>query len=111
MDKEDHGAEVSWNDANAYCQGLSLAGYSAWRLPKADELRAMYDTTSKGNIRGGIQLSGWDVWSGTHYGSDVAMHVAVSFGIGQSGRTADRALRRALCVRRDGDQAKPGRQQ
>jgi hypothetical protein len=33
---------ISWNDANAYCNNLTLYGYSDWRMPTQEELLTMY---------------------------------------------------------------------
>lgn len=33
---------ISWTSANAYCQNLTLYGYSDWRMPTIEELETMY---------------------------------------------------------------------
>lgn len=35
--------KMNWNDALRYCQGLSLAGHSDWRLPDIDTLMSLVD--------------------------------------------------------------------
>ncbi len=41
--KEDGGKGVLWKDALSYCENLSLAGESDWRLPNAKELQSIVD--------------------------------------------------------------------
>jgi len=36
---------LGWEDALAYCENLSWAGYDDWRLPNAKELHGILDTT------------------------------------------------------------------
>ncbi len=39
----DDGEERNWDDAKAYCEGLTLAGHSDWRLPNRHELFQLVD--------------------------------------------------------------------
>jgi tetratricopeptide (TPR) repeat protein len=104
--KQDNGsALVDWNQANAYCQSLSLGGYSGWRLPTEAELITIYDKTQDVNgmhIKGGIKLSSQWVWIGSSAGEADYITFrtgrrAHAFSLGVGGHT------RALCVRRSGE--------
>jgi hypothetical protein len=41
--KDDSGVGMNWQDALAYAEGLSCAGYDDWRLPNAKELQSIVD--------------------------------------------------------------------
>jgi len=43
--KADSGKGMSWQEALAYAEGLTLAGHSDWRLPNAKELQSLVDYT------------------------------------------------------------------
>ena len=38
-------APYNWDNALAYCNGLSLAGHTGWRLPNVKELQSILDVT------------------------------------------------------------------
>ncbi|MGA9063175.1 MAG: DUF1566 domain-containing protein [Terracidiphilus sp.] len=73
---KDNGENVTWGKAMKYCQNLSLAGYSDWRLPSIDELQGIYDDSGftaphpkdltpvlAGRAQGGLLLTGAREWS------------------------------------------------
>ncbi len=100
--RKDNGEDVAWAQAKDYCENLTLAGYSNWRLPEIDELAAIYDHTQNVNgwhIKGGIQLTGWS-WANTAgQNSTEAWFFGFNDGTRASVRNEDGRLR-ALCVRR-----------
>jgi hypothetical protein len=64
---KDGGSEMSWNQADAYCENLELAGQTDWRLPTLDELKTLYDRSLKKQYKAKepIELESATVWSGT----------------------------------------------
>ncbi len=71
-----------WTDANSYCEGLSYAGFSDWRLPTKEELQVM--CANKQNI-GGF-ASNWVYWSGSLIvGNEDGRHWVVNFNNCQAG--------------------------
>lgn len=43
--KSDSGSGIDWDSAISYCEDLSLASHSDWRLPNAKELHSILDYT------------------------------------------------------------------
>jgi hypothetical protein len=101
--RQDNGQDVNWNQASDYCRNLNFASHRDWRLPKIDELAALYDKNQDVNrrhIRGGIRLAGWFGWSssagnrsGEAWGVDFLSGGRYSDPIGDSQNGL------ALCVR------------
>jgi len=73
---KDNGNDIKWGNAMKYCQNLSLAGYSDWRLPSIEELEGIYDDSGfnaphpkdvvlalAGRAKGGLLLTGAREWS------------------------------------------------
>jgi len=63
-------------DAVRYCRNLTYAGYSDWRLPDIDTLKAQY---SQRSLFSGVN---WLYWSSTLYSyGGVAYRVDMSNGV------------------------------
>lgn len=64
------GEAVSWKEAVAYCQGLTLAGFDDWRLPDSDELQTIihhlsYNPVIDVRVFPDTEASGY--WTATPY--------------------------------------------
>jgi hypothetical protein len=98
---KDNGADVNIGQAQNYCRGLKLGGFSDWRLPTIDELTAIYDRGSKKQYKtkGPIELSGLVILSGTTNDSGEVWSFYFSYG-GKSLASASGhgSAARALCV-------------
>jgi formylglycine-generating enzyme required for sulfatase activity len=99
---EDNGNDLSWNQANNYCESLTLGGHTDWRLPTIDELEGLYDgkLSKQYKASGPIDLTGASVWSGTRNATGDAW----SFNFGFGGKSvaptggACGTVGRALCT-------------
>ena len=100
---QDNGSDMSWDQANAYCENLELDGQTDWRLPKLDELKAVFDRSVKKQYkaRGPIELGAAAVWSGSKNNSGDAW--SLNFFNGGTSMSPTRggcgSAGRALCVR------------
>ena len=115
----DTGRNMSWWQADNYCQHLQLAGHADWRMPTMAELEGIYDETQDVggyHVQGNLHLSG-TIWSSDTGNRD---SVRLLFGFlsgsisahdrGESYIGSDRGYNyrdgygfRALCVCRSGE--------
>jgi hypothetical protein len=77
-----------WTGAIAYCEGLSLGGFSDWRLPKIKELQSIVDMTRATApavymLYFPSTLSS-KYWSSTTYAPMTSVAWAVDFGYGNT---------------------------
>ena len=63
--KADDGVERSWQEAEAYCENLELAGHKDWMLPKADQLEMLIDTAYSPTIDPMFSVKPSYYWSAT----------------------------------------------
>jgi hypothetical protein len=92
--KDDNGKGLSWQEALAYAESATTAGYDDWRLPNAKELQSiadysgvfpamnttMFNLTELTNIKGQVDYPFY--WSGTSNpveGSDGAVEVGTVY--------------------------------
>src|SRR5208283_3647371 len=59
------GSSITLNNALSYCGGLSLGGYSDWRLPNIKELASIIDYMSVAASNTTFFLNGLGFWSST----------------------------------------------
>ena len=105
VQKEDIG-RGDWNDVKGMCETSTLGGYTDWRLPTLEELRAMYNQKDLiGNFYGHDydydSHSYWsEYWSSTQY-SDYYynMYYYIDFYDGESDTDMKSETKSARCVR------------
>ncbi len=55
--RTDNGYDIKWHGADQYCKGLTLGGYTDWRLPEIKELDGIHDPN---NVTGKYTFAGKD---------------------------------------------------
>lgn len=70
--------EMSWTEAMSYCENLTLAGHTDWRLPDNNELRTLKNAASLSDA-----VASW-YWSSTKGDFNVGEILFVEFGRGES---------------------------
>jgi uncharacterized protein (TIGR03437 family) len=95
--KADSGSTLSWEDALRYSEGLSLAGYSDWRLPNVKELQSINEERLASPSLDATYFSGVlasEYWSSTTLVNQPAEAWTVEFAYGiASYRTKTEAVR------------------
>jgi hypothetical protein len=92
---------MNWEDALAWCERLTFAGHSDWRLPNAKELQSIVDysrspdTTNSAAINPLFQtteivntagLKDWAYyWTSTPFGNDQSIYISFGRGMGMMG--------------------------
>jgi hypothetical protein len=102
---DENGSDVNWNQASAYCKGLTLGGFKDWRLGTIEELEGLFDRNLKKQYKakGSINLQSANVWSESK--NTLGDSWLFNFGYGGSsiasgGGGGCGAVGRALCTRR-----------
>lgn len=50
---EDNGQDIDWNNSSAYCEELTLDGFTDWGLATVSQLESLYDPTESYIPEGG----------------------------------------------------------
>lgn len=80
----DPGNEMEYDVALSYCTGLTLYGYSDWKMPTIDELMQMYvDRNQIGSFQSAIY------WSSSHSVSSSNRQLTVNFTNGNTGEASN----------------------
>jgi hypothetical protein len=108
--QQDDGTTRDWATAMTYCDTLTVAGHSDWRLPDNRELIAIADYGTANPAIDTIAFPGTlssYYWTSTEYGLDPtnAWDVVFDIGANDASRTDKTKLHYARCVR--GSQSMP----
>jgi hypothetical protein len=57
----DNGRNVTWQEAEEYCENYRGGGYTDWRMPTLDELKSLYDKNKPGYRQECINIAGREV--------------------------------------------------
>lgn len=85
--REDDGMTYTWEGALSYCEGLSLGGYSDWRLPNVREMQSIVDHTKSTPLIDSTTFPGsiGNYWLSTSYALDGSRAWRINFYDGYVG--------------------------
>ena len=103
MWQQDEGGYMDWEEAITYCEDLSLAGYTDWRLPNIKDLESItddsfYDPAIATNYFPDARRQHY-YWSSTTSASSSSSAWVVGCGIGSVGRHNNSYTNCVRCVR------------
>jgi hypothetical protein len=102
MWQQGEGGLMIWEDAISYCEGLTIARYTDWRLPNIKELESITDDNIDidTNFFPDVNENGmYYYWSSTTLASDSSFAWTVSFSYGQVAHHSKRGNGYVRCVR------------
>nr|MBF0222352.1 DUF1566 domain-containing protein [Desulfobulbaceae bacterium] len=104
----DDGTERIWTEAVKYCEGLELAGYSDWLLPKIFMLEGLIDSGQSPTIDPIFSIKPSYYWSSSESPTSVKSAKYVNFFYGNTYAYSKDNTYYALCVRdSSADKASP----
>ena len=95
-------ATPTWDSALAYCESLSLGGFTDWRLPNLKELKSIADMTISNPSINATYFPNTIAsyyWSSTSYAPDTTSAWLVYFYIGSTNATNKSSTFYVRCVR------------
>ena len=104
----DNGQDIDWNNSSAYCEELTLDGFTDWGLATVVQLESLYDAeqsyipaggTSPVHVRNPILLTSDSVWSSERSGTGSAWYFFFARGYRNSLQLLNPTNGRVLCVR------------
>ena len=97
-----NGGTLTWDAAITFCEGLTYAGYSDWRLPNVRELESIVDaghTSSSINATYFTNTQSNSYWTSTTYVPDTSYAWYVSFSHGYVFDNHKTLVNHVRCVR------------
>jgi len=93
---------ITWEASIVYCETLSHAGFTDWRLPHIKELRSIADSTTYSPAINAVYFPNTDLsryWSSTSSAADTTAAMYVHFGLGYASAMDKAYLYAVRCVR------------
>ncbi len=111
---KDNGVDISWNMAKSYCEAYKGGGYTDWRMPTQDELKALYDPNKDYKCKNGyyvhltelIEITACCPWASETRGFNAA-NFNFHYGFKYWSQWSGTSSRRILPVRKTNYTIKP----